>query len=185
MFRWLDWYVAKAPQPLANRVAAFANTVTKANDITSKNLAETQATAVVRGLLFRRVARRRARAKKWGLTSDRHAGARIGNGPGVCFSKTVHRSTIRYLYLAASDPLPVGTVLAIVIEDQRYRRSARCHWSGLSVAGASVLQPLCSRDLMPGWIDMQRGARILPRQGTVAAKLTEGAGSDQLAPPSR
>ena len=54
----LDWYVAKAPQRLANRDALYANTVTKAGDVTSNNLAETQATAVVRGLLFRSVAGR-------------------------------------------------------------------------------------------------------------------------------
>jgi hypothetical protein len=98
----MDWYVAKAPQRLANRVGGLANTVTKAGDITSKNLAETQATAVVRGLLFRSVARRDARAKKWGLTSDRHAGARIGNDSGVCFSSTVRRGIYTLQYSSAA-----------------------------------------------------------------------------------
>ncbi len=97
-----DWQllrrVAQSPQRRRNRYGAATFPVTSPGNKPNAFVTDTQATAVVRGCFQRRLKGLAAKAN-WGLTSDRHAGARVGNGPGVCFWGKAHAP------VCAADPL--------------------------------------------------------------------------------
>jgi len=84
MRRWQPAYpVAQSPQRRRNRRTRVTIPVTKWGCRPSNTITETQAMAVVRGEFPVPPKRACGRRRLWGLTSDRHAGARAGNGPGV------------------------------------------------------------------------------------------------------